>query len=115
MLVIGPATMKSLKEMIRGTVLETPARFVLRLIRRPTETERQRRGRRDDKLIRKFLVSYLRPNSCCVDIGANQGGFLEMFCRHSPNGAHSAFEPIPHLYERLVKLYGSRGVTIHNC
>jgi FkbM family methyltransferase len=51
----------------------------------------------------RLLCAFLLPaDGNCVDVGANEGGMLADFSTLAPNGRHIAFEPIPHLYERLV-------------
>ena len=47
-----------------------------------------------------------------MDIGAHKGEILDLFLRFSPQGNHSAFEPIPALYELLVTNYDGR-VKVH--
>jgi len=43
----------------------------------------------------------LRPDSSCVDIGANQGEVLMEMQKFSRKGMHTAIEPLPHLASRL--------------
>jgi FkbM family methyltransferase len=45
----------------------------------------------------------LRIDSNCIDIGCHQGSFLHEMLRFAPEGHHYAFEPIPNLYQELVK------------
>ena len=47
----------------------------------------------------------LRPDSNCLDVGCNWGSFLAEMVRLAPGGAHMAFEPLPHLHEKLVAKY----------
>jgi FkbM family methyltransferase len=68
---------------------------------RLVEPRTTRRNRRDDYALRLLLSFTLRPDSCCVDVGSNDGAMLEDFLRLAPDGRHVAFEPLPHLAERL--------------
>lgn len=49
----------------------------------------------------------LSPESCCVDIGCHKGQFLAEYMRCSPKGTHFAFEPIPHLFDKLRENFSS--------
>lgn len=50
---------------------------------------------RDDEQARVVAAAVLGRGSCCVDVGANAGTFLELFTELAPNGRHIAFEPVP--------------------
>ena len=54
----------------------------------------------------------LTPQSCCIDIGCHQGQFLDEYLNCSPDGHHYAFEPIPHLFDRLRENY--RTTEVYN-
>jgi FkbM family methyltransferase len=41
----------------------------------------------------------------CVDVGSHRGWYLERFLELSPSGHHVAFEPIPHLANRLARRF----------
>lgn len=56
----------------------------------------------------------LNPNSNCIDIGAHKGEIFEKMIKHSPEGKHFAFEPLPPLHEILRKRFGKRA-QIFNC
>ena len=60
-----------------------------------------RRDRVDTEHLRLLLAFSLREESCCVDVGANEGSVLALILRYSPNGRHTAFEPIPPLAAAL--------------
>lgn len=60
----------------------------------PHEPYNERRNRLDDAALRVVMAAVLRPESSCVDIGANQGVFLEHMVRIAPRGGHVAFEPL---------------------
>jgi FkbM family methyltransferase len=53
----------------------------------------------------------LHPDSNCLDIGCHEGEVLRQIIKHAPKGIHTAFEPIPHLYEAL-KLEFTPSVTV---
>lgn len=59
-----------------------------------------------DRLTEKIIKQVCKPDSVCVDVGANNGKILSMFIRHS-SAVHYAFEPIENLYYLLVRKYGS--------
>jgi len=52
-----------------------------------------------------LMGSYLVSRSNCIDIGASHGDILKEMVKLSPDGRHLAFEPVPDLYESLVKAY----------
>ena len=62
-----------------------------------------RRNRRDDFHLKLLLRFGLRPNSNCLEVGANQGIFLRDIQRVAPGGHHIAYEPIPSLCEKLTR------------
>ncbi len=62
----------------------------------------QRRELRDDQGLKVVLAAVLRNASNAVDVGANEGNVLDPIVRLAPEGRHTAFEPIPELYENLV-------------
>lgn len=77
-----------------------------RRFRRPKEEEHPFAeladiDRRDTELIRRAIAWSLGPDSCCVDVGAHSGGVLGEIVRVAPQGRHIAYEPLPHLADRL--------------
>jgi FkbM family methyltransferase len=58
-------------------------------------TRRGRRGLKDDRQLAFLLTALLRPDSNCIDVGANKGAILRQIVRCSPHGHHLAFEPLP--------------------
>lgn len=56
---------------------------------------------RDDRHIENLLGTILADDAVCVDVGANNGAFLELFCAAAPFGQHVAVEPIPALANTL--------------
>ena len=63
------------------------------------------RDSRDNEALHLLLVFALRSDSCCIDVGAHEGIWLEQFRRLAPRGRHIAYEPLPHMYERLAETY----------
>jgi FkbM family methyltransferase len=59
----------------------------------------------------KQLISKLDKNANCIDIGCHKGDILEAMIEFAPQGSHTAFEPIPELYDDLIKKFSN--VTIH--
>lgn len=51
----------------------------------------------------------------CVDVGAHVGDILDLMLSASPDGRHFAFEPLPHLYEKLVRKYEDMPIQFFNC
>jgi FkbM family methyltransferase len=64
-----------------------------------------RRNRIDDEHLALVLAFALRRDSNCLDVGAHDGLFLRDLKRVAPLGRHLAYEPIPHLYEALVRRF----------
>lgn len=52
--------------------------------------------------MRLVVAATLRPDSNCVDVGANVGKLLAIFTELAPAGDHIAFEPVPHLADALA-------------
>jgi len=64
-----------------------------------------RRNAQDDKQLRLALALTLKEDSCCVDVGAHRGSFLEQALRYAPRGQHIAFEPLPDLADELRRRF----------
>ena len=56
---------------------------------------------RDSDLVRRLVAWSLAPDACCIDVGAHAGSVLREMVRAAPNGRHIAYEPLPHLADRL--------------
>lgn len=52
-----------------------------------------------------LLGFWLREDSNCVDVGANEGRFLQHMVARAPAGRHYAYEPIPALADQLKAEY----------
>jgi len=61
-----------------------------------------------DRLTRIILKEHLQKNHNCIDIGSHQGEILQLMLQFAPDGNHYAFEPIPHLYNRLKNKFGNK-------
>ena len=64
-----------------------------------------RRNRIDDVNLRLLLSFNLRPNSNCLDVGANDGIFLRDIQRVAPHGHHIAYEPVPSQCTKLRRQF----------
>jgi FkbM family methyltransferase len=73
----------------------------LKLVR-DTVVPTARRNRNDDRHLALLLSFVLRENSNCIDVGAHRGDVLRMILRHSPQGRHIAYEPLPHMAASLT-------------
>ena len=64
-----------------------------------------RRNRLDDTHLKLLLSFKLRPDSNCLDVGANRGVFLRDIQRVAPAGHHIAYEPVPSLCANLKRQF----------
>jgi FkbM family methyltransferase len=64
-----------------------------------------RRSMRDDAHLKAIMAAILRPDSNCLDIGANVGDLLAEMVRLAPAGRHIAYEPLPELARGLAERY----------
>lgn len=60
-----------------------------------------------DRLSRSVIQRHCKPDSICIDIGANKGKILQWMIQAAPMVKHFAFEPIPTLYQQLVQQYST--------
>ena len=65
-----------------------------------------------DRLTKVIIKQQLKPNSNCIDVGCHKGEILDMMLKYAPKGQHFAFEPIPYLYNDLVRKF-DRLATIY--
>jgi FkbM family methyltransferase len=63
------------------------------------------RNRIDDLHLKLLLSFKLRPDSNCLDVGANAGMFLREIQRVAPHGHHIAYEPVPSLCAELKRQF----------
>lgn len=67
-------------------------------------TKNQQYDRQSRFIIRKVL----RREGCAIDIGCHKGEVMDIMLQSAPEGRHFGFEPIPFLYQQLVKKYAAR-------
>jgi FkbM family methyltransferase len=104
----------AIRRIVFGSRLEGPARHVHSLIRRVSPTSsgaEQRRSAEYDRLTIAIAKRVLNRDSNAIDAGANAGVVLSQLTKLAPDGRHFAFEPLPHLAERLRRNYPA--VTVH--
>lgn len=100
-----------LRRSARSTIVrlgrEEQARNLQRHLReaRSAFDPKLRRSLRDDHATEVILATALRGNSNAIDVGANEGAVLDSIVRIAPAGRHIAYEPIPELYEGLVRRF----------
>jgi FkbM family methyltransferase len=64
-----------------------------------------RRNMRDEAHLKAVMAAILRPDSNCIDVGANVGDVLAEMVRLAPAGRHIAYEPLPELASALAARY----------
>ena len=82
---------KSLKAAVKRFLKSLPIAF----------TRNQRYDRQTRRVIRKVC----KPDSSCLDVGCHKGEIMDLFLHYAPQGTHYGFEPIPDMYDGLVKKY----------
>ncbi len=65
-----------------------------------------------DRLTKKVIRTVCKQDSNCIDVGCHKGEILDLMIASAPNGTHWGFEPIPVMYEALVKKYAGTKCTI---
>ena len=65
------------------------------------------RDAKDNRHLSLLLSFGLRPDSNCLDVGANAGDFVRDFVRVAPSGSHIAYEPVPSFAARLRERFPS--------
>jgi FkbM family methyltransferase len=64
-----------------------------------------RRNSKDDFHLKLLLRFSLKTTSNYLDVGANHGHFLQDLTLLAPQGHHIAYEPLTHLYSKLVQRF----------
>ncbi len=64
------------------------------------------RNQRYDALTLQIMQIVLEEDSSFVDVGCHKGELLDEALKLAPKGRHYAFEPIPDLYNKLIKTHG---------
>jgi len=65
-----------------------------------------------DRLTKAIMKKSISSNSNCIDIGCHKGEILDIMLKLSPQGKHTGFEPIPYLYNDLIKRYQSKATIL---
>jgi FkbM family methyltransferase len=74
---------------------------------RSTVSPRYRGQTQERRQLRQLLASVLTSSSNCIDIGAYRGRVLSELARLAPSGHHIAYEPLPNMYQLLVRRFPS--------
>ncbi len=67
-----------------------------------------------DILTELVMQRTLIPESVCIDVGCYKGSILRLMMKYAPNGRFLAFEPLPHLYNKIKDNFNSDNVRIYN-
>lgn len=62
--------------------------------------------RKYDALIKKIMRIVLEEDSSFIDVGCYRGDFLIEANKFAPSGSHIGFEPIPDIYNKVIKSLG---------
>ena len=62
--------------------------------------------RKYDALIKKIMRIVLEDDSSFIDVGCYRGDFLIEANKFAPSGSHIGFEPIPDIYNKVIKSLG---------
>lgn len=96
-----------MRERIQRIILESPlgpvARYIHLLYRRSRNSDTQ--NARYDRETIETMRRVLKPDSCCIDVGAHRGSILQEMVRIASRARHYAFEPLPHLAEHLRRKF----------
>jgi FkbM family methyltransferase len=106
--------------MIVGTALEPLARKVhaafARRLGDPSASSAADRNRLYDIQTIEVMKRVLQENSNCVDVGCHKGRILKEMLRIAPKGTHFAFEPLPRVYQGLLKSFrSSANLRLYDC
>ena len=71
-------------------------------------------NQRYDRQTRRVIQRVCKLGSNCVDVGCHKGEILDLFLRYAPQGTHYGFEPIPDLFDVLVKKYAGAKCRFFN-
>ena len=67
---------------------------------------------RYDRLTTHIIKNEITKTSNCVDIGCHKGEILDQILSVSNRGKHYGFEPIPDLYNGLIKKYNDEAIIL---
>jgi len=82
------------RRLVKALAARTGNEHRLRALRAASAPYWEHRNERDEAVLLAVMTSVLRPDSCCVDIGANRGAILREMLRLAHEGRHIAFEPL---------------------
>ncbi|HVI43696.1 MAG TPA: FkbM family methyltransferase [Chitinophaga sp.] len=82
------------------------ASFLKRLFTKRKKT--LSKGELYDIQTEQIIKQVCHNKSNCVDAGCNRGDILDILLKYAPDGQHYAFEPIPDLYQHLLRRFDSR-------
>ncbi len=85
-----------IKDILKSVIKKIPIRITL--------------NQQYDYQTKKIIQKICGDNSNCIDVGCHKGEILDLIRSASPNGMHFGFEPIPDLYEALVKKYQNTNI-----
>jgi FkbM family methyltransferase len=106
----GTNMKKLLKKMVAGTSLEPLSRRVYGAFNRnpalAKPLEAVDKNLQYDIQTIEVMKRVLTEDSNCIDIGCHEGSILAEILRFSPKGTHFAFEPLPAMYQGLLKTFG---------
>ena len=95
------------RSLVKRLAARTGREHKIRALRAATEPYAVYRNGRDNAALLAVMTSILRRDSCCIDVGANEGEMLQEMLRLAPQGRHLAFEPLPDYAERLALIHRS--------
>jgi FkbM family methyltransferase len=104
--------MKLMRDM-RGLAVRTTLGKV-RWVRRQLDKGRIDLNTYYDTLTEMVMKRVLTPTSVCIDVGCCEGYILRLLMKYAPKGTFLAFEPIPQLYEQLLRDFIFDNVRIYN-
>jgi len=103
-----------LKKLVLGTFLEPFARKVNSVFIKDRVSESlsdaDDMNRKYDIQTIEVMKRVLKNDSNCIDVGCHQGSILREILNLAPKGNHFVFEPLPEMYQELIKSFGK----IHN-
>ncbi|MBK9733693.1 MAG: FkbM family methyltransferase [Saprospiraceae bacterium] len=65
-----------------------------------------------DRLTHLIIKKTMANGGVGVDVGCHKGEILDEIIKYSPKEKHYGFEPIPYLYDKLVKKYGVKNYIL---
>lgn len=99
-----------IKSIVKGSLVEPVCRSVDQKMRQMLCQFKKMIGTADindryDAETFRVMKRQLRRDSNCIDIGCHHGEMLKEMLKHSPEGHHFAFEPLPGLFAGLTETF----------